>query len=71
MTKRRERLVGNRVLVGRDIHLVQPVLEFLAGDAGLPQIHEHQVIVGAARDQLHPAGKQAGGQGFRVFDDLV
>jgi hypothetical protein len=43
-------VVGNRVLVARDAGPVERFLRRLARDTEGPEIDEHQVIVGAARD---------------------
>src|SRR5699024_5819857 len=42
------RVVRDGVLVCGDIHLVQTALELLAGDAGLAQVDQHEVVVRAA-----------------------
>ena len=45
------RVVGDGVLVDGDVYLVQPVLILLAGEAEVPGVHQHQMVVRAAGDQ--------------------
>ena len=49
----RARLSGNRILVGRDIGLVERVLCVLSGEVrmALAQVEQYQMVVGAARYQ--------------------
>ena len=61
----------DRVLVDGDVHLVQTMLQLLAGDTGFPQIHQHQMVIRAAGYQLEAAVQQAGGQRLGVFADLI
>src|SRR4051812_11500539 len=54
---RDERLLGvvrDRVLVARDPGAVERLLRDLARHAERPQVHEHQVVVGAAGDDAEP-----------------
>ena len=50
---------GHGVLVDRDARAVQRLLGDLAGQAAAPQVDQHQVVVGAARDQVEAALDQA------------
>src|SRR5699024_11053642 len=58
-------------LVGGDVHLVQVVLQLLAGALLVQQVDEHQVVVGAAGHQLDAAGGQRRGQGLGVVHDRL
>ena len=62
---------GHGVLVGGDMQGVQPDLQFLAAQIHILQVHQHQVVVGAAGDQLQTAVHQRLGQGGGVGHDLV
>ena len=53
------RVVRHRVLVHRDAAPVERLLGHLAGEAAAPQVHQHQVVVGAARDQVEAARRAA------------
>ena len=52
------------------MYLVQVVLQLLAGALLIGEIHQQQVIIGAAGHQLHAPGQQLLGHGLSVFDDL-
>ena len=45
-------LAGHGVLVDRDVDFIQTVLQHLAGDLQPDQIQQHQMVVGAAGDDL-------------------
>ena len=55
-------IVGNGVLVDRDAGLAQQLLRHLAGQVLGPQVHQHQVRVGAAGDDGEAALDQRLGQ---------
>ncbi len=67
---RRPLVEGHRVLVDRDAGLVQAVLGVLAGERGGRQVDEHQVVVGAAGDQVDAARAEHLGQDLALLDDL-
>ena len=50
------RVVGDRVLVAGDPGAVERLLGDLAGHAEGPEVDEHQVVVGAARDDAEALG---------------
>ena len=68
--KRAALLAGHGVLVGGDVHLVQVMLQLLAGAILIGQVDHQQVVVGAAGNQLHAAGGQLVGHGLGVLHDL-
>ena len=65
------RIVGNGVLVDGDVYLVQTLLHLLARDAHGAEIHQNEVVVGAARDQIKALGLQRLGQSLAVENDLM
>ena len=54
-----QRVEGDRVLVDGDADLVEQVLGLLAGDPERRDVDEHEVVVGAARDDPGALGRQA------------
>ena len=64
-------IAGDLVLVHGDVHRVQALLQLPTADVGLLQVDQHQVIVGAAGDQLRAVCQQRVGHGLRVGDDLA
>ena len=64
-------VVGDGILVGGDVHLVQTALQLLAGHAGLSQVDEHKVVVRAAGHQIKTALHDGLGQHSGVFHDLL
>ena len=52
------------------MHLVQARLQFPARDVLAAQVEQHQVVVGAAGDEVEPAALQAVRQRRRVFHDV-
>ena len=64
-------LAGDGVLVGGNVHAVQALLQVLAGALLVPQVDEHQVVVGAAGDKLDPALLQGRSQSLCIFYDLA
>ena len=50
--------------------LAERVLGHLPGDALREDVHEHDVVVGAAADEAEPFGREAGGQPLRVLHHL-
>ena len=64
-------LAGDGVLVGGDVDAVEAGFQLLAGAFLVPQVEEHQVVVGAAGHQLDAAGLQFSGHGLCVFHDLA
>ena len=54
-------IVGDGVFVGGDVHFVQFMLHLLAGDVEVSKVDEHQMIVGAAGNQIKSAGNQSFG----------
>ena len=69
--KRAALLAGDGVLVRGDVHLVQIVLQLLAGAVLVGQVDQQQVVVRAAGDQLHAAGGQLGLKRLRVLNDFA
>ena len=63
-------IVGDGVLVDRDAGLVERLLRRLAGEVLGPQVHQHQVGVGAAGDDREAALDQRVGQRLGVLDHL-
>ena len=59
--ERRAWVVGDRVLVQRDSRPIEHDLRLLAGELGveLPEIDEHQVVVGATRHETEALRGQA------------
>ena len=53
------------------MHLVQIVLQLLAGAVLVGQVDQQQVVVRAAGDQLHTAGGQLGFKRLRVLNDFA
>ena len=53
------------------MHLVQIVLQLLAGAVFVGQVDQQQVVVRAARDQLHAAGGQLGFKRLRVLNNFA
>ena len=64
-------LAGDGVLVGGNVHAIQTLLQVLAGALFVPQVNEHQVVVGAAGHQLDPALLQGRSQRLCIFYDLA
>ena len=61
----------NPVLVDRDARPVERLLRLFPRNAQVGQVHEHQVVVGAARDEAEAVGQKGIGEGLRVFQDLA
>src|SRR5690606_16613451 len=53
--ERRLRVVGDGVLVDRDTSETEQALGFLAGELARPEVHQHQMRVGAAGDDRQAA----------------
>ena len=49
---------------------IQAGFQLLAGALFLAQVHQHQVVVGAARHQLDAPGLQLGCHGLGILHDL-
>ena len=64
-------VVGNHVLVAGDSAAVERLLGDLAADAQRRDVHQHQVVVGAAADEPHAAGGERLGKHLRVRHDLL
>ena len=64
-------LAGDGVLVGGDVDAVEAGFQLLAGAFLVPQVEEHQVVVGAAGHQLDTASLQFSGHGLCVLHDLA
>ncbi len=64
-------VVGNGVLVDRDVHLIQPLLHLLARDVHGTQVHQHEVVVGAARHQLKALLQKSRSQRLGVENHLM
>ena len=56
------RVVGDGVLVARDARAVEPVGHVLAREVFRAQVDEHEVIIGAARNERQPAGQKGLGE---------
>ena len=65
---RRERVERDRVLVDRDADLVEQVLGLLAGHPERRDVDEHEVVVGAARDDAGAEPGERLGHHGRVLD---
>src|SRR3954468_15655827 len=66
----RLRVERDRVLVEHDAGRAAAGLRVGAGHAGLPQVEQRQVGVGAAGDRAQPLGGEAVGEGLGVGHDL-
>src|SRR5690606_29882477 len=64
------RIVGDRVLVDRDVRLAQRFLGRLAGNRLADHVDQHQVVLGTAGDDLVAALDDCPGHRLRVPDDL-
>ena len=67
--ERRLRILGNGVLVDGDAGVAERLLGHLAGEALGTEVDQHEVRVGAARDDGVAALDQRVGQRLRIFDD--
>ena len=64
-------IVGDRVLVHGDARLAQHLLRRLAGEILGPEVHQHEVGVGSARDDGKAALDQRAGQSLGVLHHLA
>ncbi|ENN85865.1 hypothetical protein RHSP_17832 [Rhizobium freirei PRF 81] len=64
------RVERDAVLVAGDVGTAEGGLRTLAGGVLLAQVDQHQVVVGAAGDDVDAAGNQRFGQSLGVLDDL-
>ncbi len=69
--ERRGRISWNGVVVRDDAGSVKGFGEFFAGDALVPQVDQHQMVVGTAGNEVEAALHQFLGHGFGVGDDLL
>ncbi len=68
--ERGARVVGHRVLVDCDVGFAERCVSILTGQLAADQINQHQVVVGAAGDDLVAALDEGGSHRLGVFDDL-
>jgi len=71
MEKQLLRISGDGILVGGDIYIIQTNLQLQTGDIERPQIHSHQMVVGAAGDQIEAFFHQGIRQDLGIGDDVV
>src|SRR5918997_6665810 len=64
-------IVGHHVLVAGDADRLERILQFLAGDTGLYEVDQDQVVVRPAGDEVQAAFQQAFGQRPAVVHDLA
>src|SRR5919112_3390019 len=64
-------VVGDHVLVAGDAYGLERIFEFLAGNVGVFQVDQDEVVVRSARDEVQAACEQPVGQSFAVIDDLA
>ena len=69
--ERGERLEGDRVLVDRDVDLVEEILRLLAREVLAREIDEHEVVVRAARDDAEPVLRELVREHGGVLHDLL
>ena len=69
--ERRSLLIGDRVLVGRNVRLVQKLFNLLAGKARAGQVDEHKVVVCAAGDDVDASGLQSLAKCLRVIENVL
>ena len=65
------RIVGDGILVQGDMVGIAADLQFLAGDVHGPQVSKHQMVVGAAGDQVEALFQQSGGHSLGVLHDVL
>src|ERR671917_874432 len=64
-------VVRDHVLVARDADGLEGLLELLAGGARLDQVHQDQVVVRPAGDEVEPALQESLGHRPAVLDNLT
>src|SRR5438445_7527785 len=64
-------VVGNRVFVHGDSDGIERLLGLLSGEIHRPNIHQHEVVVGPARDDAKTRLRKRCGERARVHADLL
>ena len=64
-------IVGNGVLVDRNVNLVQSLFHLLTGDVEGTKVNEHQVVIGIARYDAEALFLERLAECLGVLDDLL
>ena len=65
------RVIGNGVFINGDLYLIQAALKFLTGDFEIPDVHQHQMVIRAARDQAETLLGQLLRENLCIFHHLL